>query len=153
MQQNLSIYENQYGKNHLKTTGVLRDLGRVYLLEGDIQTAENLLNTTFGIFKENDHPENYTCLETLADLYQKKHDQARARKIPHEIQHFHDQTLQALNHALEIVSNHFPEGSPHRVRIQKKIEKVAQEYSNERFPLSDLQKLPVDTDSYTKGAL
>lgn len=124
LQQNLSIYENKYGKHHIKTAGVLRDLGRVYLLENNTQTAENFLKLALEIFGKSNHPESYTYLESLADLYRKQHDQAEAKMFVKEAQNFHNQSLQNFNRALEIVNAHFPEDSPHKARIRREIKKI-----------------------------
>lgn len=124
LQKNLKIYEDQFGKAHLKTAYILRDLGRVYLLEDHIETAEKFFDKALGIFQQSEHPELYSCLENLSDLYQKKSEHAKNSGFSTQSQNFNKQGSRYLKQALEIVKTHFPADSPHRERIQTKLKSL-----------------------------
>ncbi|MBN9413718.1 MAG: tetratricopeptide repeat protein [Candidatus Paracaedimonas acanthamoebae] len=121
LKESLKIFEKHYGHNHIKVGAVLRELGETHLLEGDINAAENYLNKALGIFELNNHPESYTVLEILGDLYLKKLKDAYDKKDHQQIESSRTQALNYLNEAFKIVKDYFPKDSPHIARIQEKI--------------------------------
>jgi hypothetical protein len=126
LKKSLFTYERHYGESHIETARILRDLGEVYLLEGNILTAEKLINEAYLIFQKSKHIDIYTILEILAELSLKHSalfaneqniQQAQASKV---------QALNYLNQALEVVRAHFSEDSPHTQRIQTKIKTISE---------------------------
>ena len=75
--QALVIYEKGFGKNHIETTRVLRNLRQTYILDGRLEVAETLLKTILEIFQAPHHPKSYKSLELLAELFLKRATQAR----------------------------------------------------------------------------
>lgn len=120
----LIIYNKNYGKDHIKTAQILRDLGQVYLLEGRLEIAENLIYKALGIFQQKKHPESYTALEHLTDLYLKKSMQAANKGDMHQSQKFKIQAINYSKQAIEIVKARFPKGFPHILKMQCKFNSI-----------------------------
>lgn len=120
----LAVFKNYYGEDHTETAKVLRDVGQVNLLEGHTDIAENFLQRSLEIFQKNQHPESYTVLEILTDLYMKKSMQAANKGGIQHSQAFKKQAIRYLQQALEIVKTHFPEDSPHIQRIQGNLDNI-----------------------------
>jgi tetratricopeptide (TPR) repeat protein len=117
-------YENHYGKDHTEVAQVLKELGQVYLLEGNVETAEKYIYKALNISQLNKHPESYSCLELLSELYVKKSEEAVHKSSMEEAQMFKVQAINNLRKALEIIRAHFPVDSPHRTRIELKLKKL-----------------------------
>jgi tetratricopeptide (TPR) repeat protein len=124
VKKSLIIYEKYYGKDHIKTARVLKDLGLVYLEEGQLETAEELLVKALGIFQQSKHSDIYLFLESLAELFLKKSFFERDKGNLQQSQGLKKQAINYLEQALTTVKNHFPEDSPHIVRIEKKLNSI-----------------------------
>ncbi|OJW47903.1 MAG: hypothetical protein BGO67_03160 [Alphaproteobacteria bacterium 41-28] len=114
----LLMCEKRYGKQHLEIGRLLRSIGQTYLKEGRLETAENLLKESLRILQQNEHPDSYTCSESLAEVYLKKSIYTRERGDTKVAQNFKIQAIDCLKQALEIVKANFTEDSPHVRRIQ-----------------------------------
>ena len=120
----LQNFEKNFGKNHLEPAKILLDLGQVYLLEGHLKRAEHHLRKSLEIFQQNKHPESYTALESLAELYLKKPMSKLVKKDTQQSQAFKGQAISCLKQALQIVKIHFPADSSHITRIQYKLKSL-----------------------------
>lgn len=128
LQKSLVGYETQYGKDHLKTAFILKDLGEVYLMEGHLEASEASLQKALEIFQQNKHPDNYTVLEILTELYLKKSKQAENKGNLQQSHTFKVQALTYLNQALKIVRTYFPSENPHIKRIQNRLKNLERAY-------------------------
>lgn len=124
LNQGIAIREKEFGKDHIKTARILRDLGQTYILEGKLETAETLLRKVLGIFQKNKHPESYQSLELLADLSLKQAIQAMKTGNTQLSEDLREKTAEYFTQALEIVKIHFPKDSPHRRRIELKLQEI-----------------------------
>jgi tetratricopeptide (TPR) repeat protein/DNA-binding CsgD family transcriptional regulator len=127
LQISLTGYENQYGKDHLKTGPIFGNLGQIYLLEGRLEEAENMLNRALRIFQRYNHLKCYITLESLAALYLRKSQIAEHQKDMQQAQNFKVKAREYLKQALEIVKTHFSKDSPHIIRIQSKLNECIEE--------------------------
>ena len=94
---------------------ILRDFGHMYFLKGDFKKAKILINKGMAILKQNKHPDVYTCLEYLADLYVEKSKINNQNKYIFLLQ-AHDYFKQAMSIARTIL----PANSVHLVRLKEK---------------------------------
>ncbi|WP_420887389.1 tetratricopeptide repeat protein [Candidatus Paracaedibacter symbiosus] len=72
LEQSLLIYQKYYDNNYIKLSEVLRDLGHVHAAKGGIEIAQTLIKEAWSKFEQIKHPESYTCLEILGELYLKE---------------------------------------------------------------------------------
>jgi tetratricopeptide (TPR) repeat protein len=128
LQKSLVGYENQYGKDHLNTAFILRDLGEVYLREDHLEASETSLQKALEIFQQYKHPDNYTVLEILTELYLEKSKRAENKGNLQQSHIFKVQALTYLNQALKIVRTYFPSDSPHIKRIQNRLKNLEKGY-------------------------
>ena len=119
-----NVYVKHYGQAHVEIARILRDLGQVHYLEGDISKGEKLTQEALTMLEKNKHPELYTVFENLAELYLKKLEHGKKELHPSQAQDFQKQAINYLAQALAIVKIHFPEDSPHITRIHSKIIKL-----------------------------
>lgn len=124
-EQSLITYEKNYGKEYILNAPALRNLGQVYLLEGYMEIAENLINKSLEICQQYNYYGSYMSLESLAELYMKKSMNAANKGEMQQSQNFKKQAINYLKQALEIAQTHFPENSPHIIRIQAAIKTLA----------------------------
>lgn len=110
LEKSIPIYEKTYGMRNVETARVVRTLGQTYLLKGDLKTAKIHFENILNIFQENKHPDVYKVGEDLADLFL--------------IVESKDKTIGYLTQSLEVVKTAFPENSPHRIRIQDKLQSL-----------------------------
>jgi tetratricopeptide (TPR) repeat protein len=103
---------------------VLRDLGQVYLLEGQVDAAEDLINKALSILQRSNHLESYKCLENLSDLYYKKSIQVENKEDIKQFQNFKKKALLYLKQSLKVANTYFPENSPHIIRIHDKLKNL-----------------------------
>ena len=120
----LVIYEKNYGKHHLQIAWVLNSLGDTYLLKGDLEIAQSLINKALNIFQQNNHPESYISLESLSDLYSKKSLEAVNKNNINRANFFKQISADYLKRALNIVTDYFPEHSPHILRVETKFKNL-----------------------------
>lgn len=122
------VFENclKYEKNSLLIGGILRETGQLYLLENNLEIAEDFLNKSLNTYQKNSHPSEYKCLEIFSDLHFKKSLKASSKKDTKSAQNFKIQSINDLKKALKIIKTHFPEDSPHIPRIQDKLKKLEQ---------------------------
>ena len=120
----LLAYEKHYGKNHIETARILKSLGQNYLLQDDIKNAEAYFGNALNIFQKNNHSDLYMIYEDLAQLYQKKSTLEINKVNIQQAQQFETQAFIYLKKALELVKTHFPEDSPHIIRIQNKLNNI-----------------------------
>lgn len=102
----------------------MKNLGQAYFLKKDTKTAEEVLMEALKIFQKNQHPEQYSTLELLADLYIQKLNLAPRQKNPQVLQELTQQTRQYLNQALLIAKKYFPENAKHILNIQSKLDRL-----------------------------
>jgi tetratricopeptide (TPR) repeat protein len=124
----LTICEKYYGQAHLKTAQALLELGQVYFLKGNLDSAEKFIQRALNIFEQSRHPQVYKCLENLSEIYQHKCNQAKAQGLglAVEIENFNKDSINYLKQALDIAKAHFPEDSSHINRIQSKLRTLEQ---------------------------
>jgi tetratricopeptide (TPR) repeat protein len=84
LEKSLLIYEKSHGKKNVETARVVRILGQVYLSEGRLAIAEDLIGSALRIFQQNKYSESYISLENLTELYLNK--SIKAQKEGHEAQ-------------------------------------------------------------------
>lgn len=72
LEESRDLYVKIQNKDTLDIALVLWDLGKVYLLEGNLDMAKNLIRKALGIFQHNAHPDAYLILEELSAMKQKK---------------------------------------------------------------------------------
>lgn len=118
----LTLYEKEYGKDHISTSWIFRDLGQIALLKDQLENAEHLLNKALTIFQQSQHSESYTVLEDLTELYLKKSIQAVNKENTALSRNLKKQAIHYSQQALEIVKTYFSENSPHAQRIQLKLQ-------------------------------
>lgn len=114
----LSIYETNFGRTHIETARILRNLGEVHLQLGYLETAENLTNEALEVFQKNSHSESFMCLENLAELYMKKSDKTKLKINKQQYNNYMNRSINYLKQALEVAKDHFPENSRHITKIQ-----------------------------------
>jgi len=115
------IYAKQYGKNHIKIAHTLRSIGQNYFLQGLLETAEYHWQKAFDIFQQNNHPEEFQCLESLSNLYLKKSSLEATKENTKKSEIFKKQAVDFLKQALKSVDVHYPKNSPHKTRIQARL--------------------------------
>ncbi|HCC24059.1 MAG TPA: hypothetical protein DEP85_00905 [Holosporales bacterium] len=94
------------------------------MLENDIKTAENLIKKALRIFQIKKYAESYVCLEILSDLYLKETFEHINKEDMQQSEIFKKQSVDYLKQALEVIQAHFPEDSPHFIRIKAKLNKL-----------------------------
>ncbi len=120
----LKIYEKHFGKNHIDTIRLLKNLGQVYLLQGNIQIAEKLIKEALEVFQKNEHSESYMCLESLAEIYMIKSSESHKSQDINQSNIFKRQAVDCLKKALGIIEIYYPEDSPHITRIELNLKKL-----------------------------
>lgn len=120
-----SVYRNHYPEDHVRIARTLRNLSKLSLLEEREEEAVNFLNQALCLFEKNKHPEIYTILEDLAELSLKKSLIEEKKENALLSQELKARTLAYLNQALEIAKSHFPENSPHKIKIEAKIKDIS----------------------------
>jgi tetratricopeptide (TPR) repeat protein len=113
-----------YKKNNNRTGNILKSLGDLYLLEKNLEKAEDFLNKALETFRNDKSPLEYECLESFSELHLKKSQEAIKSSKLKEAERFKAQAMNDLKQALEIVKTHFPADSPHIARIQNKIKQL-----------------------------
>lgn len=126
LEKSLVGYEKYYEKDHIEYGRVLVIMGENALLGGDLELAEKHFQKTLEIFKNKNHPDSYTSLEGLAELYLRKSKAFATEGALQPSKDFMVKANTCLQQALEIVKTHFPENSPHIMRIQSKLKKLEQ---------------------------
>jgi tetratricopeptide (TPR) repeat protein len=121
LEESLKISEEGFGKDHVKTGLTLQNLAHVYLLQGQVEPAQNLTDRALKILQQSKHPELHVSLESLADIYLKKSLNAENKGDKHQSQKFKEQAITTLHKALEVTQTHFRANSPFITRIQLKI--------------------------------
>jgi spore coat polysaccharide biosynthesis protein SpsF (cytidylyltransferase family) len=101
------------------------ELGKIDLLQEQIESSEIFLMQALKILQDSKHPERYLCLESLADLYSKKSMQAKTNSNNEQVQSLQKKAVDFLNQAMEVVQSYFPEDCPHVVRIKSKLAKFS----------------------------
>lgn len=115
----LTIRKDYYGRNHVETARTLNSIGIIYALNNQAKLAEDYLQEAFKIFQRNNHPEIYTSLEALSELYLKKSAQSIQQSII-----FKTQAIIYLKDALKIMYVQLPEDSSHIKRIESKLNTI-----------------------------
>ncbi|WP_032112537.1 tetratricopeptide repeat protein [Candidatus Paracaedibacter symbiosus] len=121
LEQVLTIYQINYGNTNIATAYALNALGEVYFIENNIKVSERFFNEACRIFRQNNHPDSYKCLENLSELYLKKSVVAQNEGNIKLEKDFKNQLINYLKQALEILQSRFPNNSPHTVRIKSKL--------------------------------
>lgn len=122
LNKSLRDYAKHFGKNHIENGRILMELGKVYSMEGNLDLAENLINQSLDLYLQNKHPKVYIALECLADLQIKRLNEAIKAKEISQASNHRKRAIDCLTQALDIVKIHFSAKSPHRKRIQTKME-------------------------------
>ncbi|OJX14399.1 MAG: hypothetical protein BGO77_02805 [Caedibacter sp. 37-49] len=114
-------YKQHYGENHTTYASILRKMGQIYFLNGEVESAEKSIKRTLELFQKVNHPESYIDLELLADIYLKKAENESIKLKKDKTKIFIDQGTNYLKQALKILQAHFPKDSCHIIRIQNKL--------------------------------
>ena len=123
LQQSLTIYKEHYHENSTEIACLLRDLARIYFLKRNLEKAEELYLKSLEIFQTNNHPEKYTSLENLSDLFLAKENLIKNKG---EIQlKMRSKAQDYLYQALESAQVVFPSDSGHIIRIKEKLKKIS----------------------------
>lgn len=126
LEQSLAIYMNNFGYEHFETAFVLRNIGRLYFLKGHIKLSENHYQKALSILQKSKHPDTYKVFEDLAELHLKEARLESIKRNKKNLKSFKIKAYNYLKQALEVVSIHFPENSPHLKRIQEKLNGLEQ---------------------------
>jgi tetratricopeptide (TPR) repeat protein len=119
-EKSLKSREAQYGVDHINYAIGLKDFGKFYILTGNYEKAEILINQVLFVLQKSKHPQSYKCFEYLGDLYiLKRH----ASKNKDADEFFKKQAVCYFENALKIVQSVFSKESTHRSRIIQKIKK------------------------------
>ncbi len=122
-EQSLARDEENYGKDHKDTAQVIRSMGKLYFLQGDLETSEAFIKRSLDICQASNHPQAFMDLEMLGELYLKRsqlaEDKARGEELKRE-------ALSYFQQALEIVQKRFPSDSPYLKRLQSAIMNLEQ---------------------------
>ena len=124
LEKSLISYEKNYGKNHLQVGKILRDLGEIYLLEKNLDSAEQCFHKASELYKKSQKPDKYMLLESLAKLYIVKSKDEHKKLNEKKSQDFKNQATVYLEEALKIVKAHFSSDSPHLTRIQSTLDNL-----------------------------
>lgn len=115
-----------YGKNHTKPLYYLSNLAKFYILEGNINKGIEILREILNVLNEKQHKDIFVVHENLAfGLFQEYLLNKNPQKKGEALNHLHS--------AIEIINKHFLDEnnfSPHKERIQKKIEEIQSVDSN-----------------------
>lgn len=116
----LKNYNRRYGENHVLTARILRNLGHVYQLKNQLQTAEDFFKKALEIFRQNNHLEQCLVLEDLAEVYLKKSEDEETKGHLKQSKIFKQQADNFLKQAFDVVKRDFPPNSAHASRIESK---------------------------------
>jgi tetratricopeptide (TPR) repeat protein len=123
-EKSLIANEMNYGKDHIETARAVRNLGEICLMEGDLETAEHLLNKALTIFQKNKYLEIYVPLESLSDLYLEKSIHAIQVGNIQKSKEFKTQSIKYLIKARKSVEANLPEASTQLPKIYMKLKKI-----------------------------
>ncbi|MBN9413621.1 MAG: tetratricopeptide repeat protein [Candidatus Paracaedimonas acanthamoebae] len=121
LEQTYCIYSKNYGEEDIQTAANLKELGQVYSSMKKYDLASQYLLKALKIFEKNTHPESYSCLEILGQLFEEK----ALSEVKKENQQ--SQLKKSINYfkeALKTAETHFGATSPHTNRIQQKLESL-----------------------------
>lgn len=124
LEKSLISYEKNYGKDHLQVGKILRDLGEIYLLEKNLDSAEQYFHKASELYKDSQKLDKYMLLESLAKLYIAKSKDENEKLNEKKSQDFKNQAIAYLEEALKIVKAHFSSDSPHLARIQSTLDNL-----------------------------
>lgn len=127
LEEALIAERQRYGEEHAKVAQTLQNLGKAYFREGQIETAESVTYRVLKIFQKNKHPEEYACLENLADFSIKRSSIAFNGGDEQQCQALKKQARDYLKKALETIKAHGQEHSPHFIQIQSKLDNLEQD--------------------------
>lgn len=126
LDQNLiSLYEQRYGNNHLRTALIFKTFGCLCITKQEYEKAEIFLNRALQIFEKINHPDLYIVLENLALISEQKVLKVKNKELSTQVEVFKKQADNYLRRALIITQNIFPHDSLHIRRIKLKLEKIS----------------------------
>jgi tetratricopeptide (TPR) repeat protein/DNA-binding CsgD family transcriptional regulator len=120
----LNYAEHLYGKNKFQNARIICYLGDLDLAEGHLALAESNMEKAYALFKESDHTDMYIPLESLADLYKQKFQNARKVQNLTEQGKSYEKYKKSIIEAHKIIQERFPQGSDHVKRIEKKLKSL-----------------------------
>ncbi len=120
-EKSLVALESTYGKDHVETARVLKDLGYVHLMAGHIEIADDLINKAIKIFQNSNHPDLFFALENLAEVYVKKATLPMKEEGKKQSKDLKTQAIHCFEQALCLTKVYFLKDSPHIARIQTKL--------------------------------
>jgi tetratricopeptide (TPR) repeat protein/DNA-binding CsgD family transcriptional regulator len=123
----LITYREHYGEVHVDSARVLISLGQTYLKEDHLKIAESHFMKALEVFQNNNHPNEYIIFEHLTTLNIKKSVFEQKNGNQQRSQAFSKKAISCLKKALKIANKHFPENSPHLIRLQDKLKKLEQD--------------------------
>jgi len=116
-----AIVEKNLGQDHVGVSLILNNLGDVHLLQGNLKSAKNLMCKACAILENQQHPNQYQCLEALSKLYMKKSSIALEQGKKEAAKKFQQKALTYLGRALNVAKKYFSCNSAHAKRIQENI--------------------------------
>jgi tetratricopeptide (TPR) repeat protein/DNA-binding CsgD family transcriptional regulator len=122
-EQSLLGHEKNYGKNHKDTAQIIRSMGKLSCIQGDLANGEALIKKSLNMCQAENHPQAFMDLEMLGKLYLKRSHQADNQEQAQELKRV---SLSYFKQALEIIKTRFPHDSPHLKRIQSAVHKLEQ---------------------------
>lgn len=108
-------FAKHYGSAHIDYAIFLKDFGLFYVLKGDFEQAEVLLNQSLAILEAARHIERYRCFEYLGDLYACKHHMLQNSETA-----YRTRACEYYQKALTVVQAVFLKESFHIARIEAK---------------------------------
>lgn len=121
LKKSLPIYQKNYGENNTETAQFLCELGLVNLEANDLKNAEQLIKNSLKVYSEKKHPQEFRCLEILADIYRQNSLEALRQGNVEQSVMFREQSSVFLQQALNTAKKNLPLDSPFIAIIQKKI--------------------------------
>ena len=123
LEETLLGVKQRYGAEHIKFAQILQNLGEIYFLEGQMESAASATHKALKIFLKNKDPEIYVCLEKLADISIKQSSIAFNDGAHQESQELNKQAVDYLKRALEGIKTNKIEPLAH-TRLQDKLNKL-----------------------------
>lgn len=117
----LAIYEKNYS-NQPRMAKILKEIGYIGLLQGNLTEAEGNLQKAAEIFKRYDHYDYYFTLEILSDLYLKKYEKATQENLSQKLRdQYITKSRNLLQEAINGIKAHYPPNSAHLKHLYSKI--------------------------------
>lgn len=116
LEKSLTLITSHFKAEHLESAQTYKLLGDLSILQSNYEQAETYLEKARKIYEQHNHPDLYTCFESLGMLFLKK---TKTTKDPQYILQMRNQAKSHIQKALVIVEKTFSEDSEHIKRLQQ----------------------------------